>query len=162
MDAMKSDAELLRETGRDPGAFRVVYERHVSQIYGYLKRETRDPETAMDLTAETFARALCLASRFRATRADRSAESWLYGIAHNLLREYRRSARIARDGLEKLQIEPWQYDHEALATVDGRLDATKRASQLEDALAELPPGQRDAVVLRVLEELPYREISERL
>src|ERR1700761_2825393 len=59
-----SDAELLRDAGRDPDAFRDLYERYSEQILGYFRRRTADPDTALELTAETFSRAWVTRERF--------------------------------------------------------------------------------------------------
>ncbi len=61
---VKSDADLLQEARRDPTAFRIVCERHVARVFSLLRHETGDVDVAMDLTAETFARALAGAQRF--------------------------------------------------------------------------------------------------
>ena len=50
------DAELRHRAGGDPDAFRDFYERHSEVILGYFRRRTADPDTALELTAETFSR----------------------------------------------------------------------------------------------------------
>jgi DNA-directed RNA polymerase specialized sigma24 family protein len=75
---------------KQPGdAFGQFYDRHVASVLAYFRRRTGDAELAMDLTAETFARAL----ETRPARELASGEStgWLFTIAHNLLVDsYRR------------------------------------------------------------------------
>lgn len=88
-DDKRSDALLLREAGRDPAAFSVLYARHVEAVHSWLGR--RLEWAAADLTAETFARAWLVRSRFRDLR-DGSALPWLLGIA--LLADAARYDRI--------------------------------------------------------------------
>jgi Sigma-70 region 2 len=60
-----SDAELLRAARRDDRAFRVLYDRHATRVCRFLERRCDDRETALDLTAEVFARAWLQRARFR-------------------------------------------------------------------------------------------------
>ena len=54
---MRSDAELLAAAGGDPSAFRELYDRYAERVHGYHLRRSRDADAALDLTAETFAQA---------------------------------------------------------------------------------------------------------
>jgi RNA polymerase sigma factor (sigma-70 family) len=81
------DGRLLAAAGRDPAAFRAVYERHVAAIHRYVAGRL-GPDAADDLTAEVFATAYQRRERFARERGD--ARPWLYGIATNLMRRHRR------------------------------------------------------------------------
>lgn len=48
------------------------------------------------------------------------------------------------------------------AAVEARMTADAYESPLDQALAELPTSQRDALELRVVEELPYRDVASQL
>ena len=149
---------LLARTSLDTAAFGVVYERHATSLLGWLESQTRDRQVALELTAETFAVALCHAGRFR-DPGDGSARAWLFGIAKNLLRTYLRRARIesrARQRLGMLDQTSFVSDE---AQIANRVDAQRRAGELQDALRSLPESQRVAVELRVIGELPYEEIA---
>lgn len=127
-----------------------------------LRHEIKQADVAMDLTAETFARALAGAKSFRAGRLDSSAAPWLFGIARNVLREYRRDRHAAQCTRERLGIERWEYDCDALEEIDERLDASALSAELNAALETLPPGQRLALQLRVIEERSYEDVAESL
>ena len=94
---MRTDAELLRAARTDAHAFRKLYDRHVSRIYGYHLRRSGDADAAHDLTAETFAQAWLARRRFR-DRAAGSAVPWLFGIARNVLLMSVRRRRLERSG----------------------------------------------------------------
>ena len=84
-----TDAELL--AARDADAFALVYHRHAKQMFGWAR--ARVGEHAADFTAEVFARAWLSRDRFR-DEGDGSALPWLFGIAHNVLRNSLRKRRI--------------------------------------------------------------------
>ena len=62
---MRRDADLLVAAETDVGAFRELYERYATRIYGYHLRRSQDAHAAHDLTAETFAQAWVSRTRFR-------------------------------------------------------------------------------------------------
>ena len=149
---MATDAQLIAQAREDPRAFRELYERYAPRIHAYHRRRTRDEDAAMDLTAETFARAWLGRARF-ADEAGGSAAPWLFGIARNVLLESVRRSALERRASELLRLQP-------AATA-----AAPDASWLDGAdelLDELSPALRRAVELRVLDDLPYEHVAARL
>jgi RNA polymerase sigma factor (sigma-70 family) len=152
----RTDAALLHDAEADSAAFGTLYERHVTTVYGWLRR--RMDWAAADLTAETFARAWLARRRFRDDR-DGSALPWLLGIAGRLVADAARHDRIETRARERLGL---PLD---LATEDGYTEVEQRLSPrltLQRRLAELAPHERDALELRIVNELPYEDVGRRL
>jgi RNA polymerase sigma-70 factor (ECF subfamily) len=120
-----------------------LYDTEALRLRGWLRRETGDREVAMDLTAETFAQALTSMRRHRG--GDETA--WLYGIARNLLSQYRRRARVEDSARRKLHMPDRDW-----GTYD---DVDDRVVSLD----ALPPHERAALQLHVVEELPYEQVA---
>src|SRR3954454_2439384 len=150
---MRTDAQLIEAAKTDAGAFRELYDRYADQVHGYHLRRTRDPHAAHDLTAETFAQAWLARRRFR-DRAGGLAGPWLFGIARDLLAQSVRRRRIELKACERIGLLE-------------RLDEQRATSEpdevwlegLEEAMAEHPPSERDAVELRVVDGLPYEAVA---
>jgi RNA polymerase sigma factor (sigma-70 family) len=123
-----------------------LYDAEALRLRGWLRRETSDREVAMDLTAETFAQALVSMRRFRG--GDETA--WLYGIARNLLSQYRRRARVEDAARRKLHMP--ERDWDTYEDVDDRVVPLDR----------LPRHEREALELHVVDELSYDEVADRL
>jgi RNA polymerase sigma factor (sigma-70 family) len=155
----QTDAELARRARRDPDAFLQLYVRHAPHIHRWLRARTRNDDAALDLTAETFARALTSVRQYRPDAGAFGA--WVHGIAHNLLLVYLREQRVETVARRRLSIPLGPYTGE-IDDVDRRLVAEARRAELVAALETLPDKQREAVELRVLEQLPYEEIGSRL
>jgi RNA polymerase sigma factor (sigma-70 family) len=153
------DAELLRAARRDPQAFCRFYERHAVRLRAWLRRECGSTEVATDLTAEAFAQALVSLGRFRGTTDD-EAGAWLYGIARNLLAQYRRKLRVETAARRRLDL-PLR-DYGGYEESDELLDAATLTRELHLALDALSAGERAALDLRIVEQLPYDEVAERL
>ena len=148
------DVELLRAAETDPAAFRALYERYAGAVHGFMARRTRDADVAYELTAETFARAWEARARFD-DRAGGSIGPWLFGIARNVLLMSVRNRRLEREAAERLGV---LGAHEASAAVphEAWLDG------LDGLLDELPAAQRDAVALRVIDDLAYAQVAAEL
>jgi RNA polymerase sigma factor (sigma-70 family) len=138
-----------------------LYLGHRDPLLGYLARRTADPELALELLAETFAQAVASKRRFRGASED-EAVGWLYGIAKKQVALYYRRGRCEQRALRRLGIEPAPPSPEVLAEVARRAQLLELREELTAALATLAPGTRDAVRLRVVEELPYRDLAQRL
>jgi RNA polymerase sigma-70 factor, ECF subfamily len=152
----RSDAMLLREAGRDPAAFSVLYARHVEAVHSWLRR--RIEWAAADLTAETFARAWLVRSRFRDSR-DGSALPWLLGIASNLLADAARHDRIETRARERLGLALSLADEDGYTEVEQRLSPRLALARHVESL---PAHERDALDLRIVQELSYTEVGSRL
>jgi DNA-directed RNA polymerase specialized sigma24 family protein len=150
----RSDAELLGAAGSDPACFRELYERYAEQIHGFLARRTRDEDAAYDLTAETFARAWQARERFR-DEAGGSAGPWLFGIARNVLAMSVRNRRLERDAAERLGVLSAGVPSPAIP-VGAWLEGS------EELLETLPQSQREAVSLRVIDDLAYAQVAATL
>jgi RNA polymerase sigma-70 factor (ECF subfamily) len=152
---MRSDAGLLAAARSDPAAFRDLYERYATRIYGYHLRRSGDPHAAHDLTAETFAQAWLSRTRFR-DDANGSAGPWLYGIARHVLLVSVRRRRVEQSARDRLGI---LIGADRAATYE---PGERWLDGLDEALSNLPEAQQDAIRLRIVDDLTYDEAASRL
>ncbi len=157
----RSDAALLAAARSDPQAFREFYDRYALWVHAWFKRHAGSESAALDLTAETFAQAWHSLRRFR-DLADGSGAPWLFGIARNLLRQYHKSNRIETAARERLGLPLAFADSDDYEAVDERVAARSLAPALRAAVGVLPPDQRRALQLRVVDQLSYDEVAGRL
>ncbi len=138
-----------------------LYREHRETLLVFFVRRTGDAEVALDLWAETFARALKAASRFRGeTHEERAA--WLYAIARRQLADYHRRGRAEQRALGRLRLERPPATPAVLAELARRACLAEMRRALGEALGELSPGVREAVEQRVVSERSYREIAQSL
>lgn len=155
--AEQTDRALLRSAADDPAAFGVFFDRHALAILRFLHRRTDSAETAADLCAETFSAAFIHRRRFADTGS--SARPWLYGIARDLLDHYLRREIVPARHRRRLGIGDTSFDDDALARVQELADVESYRAQIRAALSQLPEDVRDAVRLRVGQDLPYRDVA---
>jgi|ERR1700733_2413872 len=152
-----NDAAVIESSWLEPERFAVLFDRHAPHIHRYLARRA-GRQVADDLVAETFLTAFAKRDRFDLGYSD--ARPWLYGIATNLVGQQRRDEarqyRIRRGAVA----EPEVPDH-ADRVAAGVTAQTMRAL-LDAALAALPAGDRDVLLLIAWEQLTYQEVSRAL
>lgn len=141
--------------------FSEFYEINSRGLLIYFARRVFAPEVAIDLTAESFAQAFLSRGGFRGS-TDNEAVAWLYGIARNLLSQYRRRGAAERNALRRLGVEVpelSQADHDRIEELAGSEHLRTAA---RNGMNRLSRAEREAIHLRIVEELAYPEVASRL
>lgn len=124
-----------RAVAGDIAAFEQLYRQHCGRVHAVCLRLTRDRSLAEDCTQEAFIRAWRSLPRFEARSAF---GTWLHRIAVNIVLERRRRPMPPVDFVDEL---PSGSADLALR------DTPVEEAELEAAIASLPEGARDALVL---------------
>jgi len=127
----------------------------------FFVRRVADVDIAADLWAETFAQACAGISRCRATDADGQV-AWLYSIAHKQLNGYYRRGYARARALKRMKLERPAATEEVAADIVARAGLAELRLELAEALATLSPDHRQAIQLRVVDELSYPELASQL
>ena len=91
--------------------------------------------------------------------ADASALPWLLGIARNVARESARRNAVETRARRRLGLPTDLASEDGYAAVEERLSPRMA---LTDALETLPEHEREALDLRIVDELPYADVADRL
>ncbi|GHG97397.1 RNA polymerase sigma factor [Pseudodonghicola xiamenensis] len=153
-ETLSDDALLVLFANGDPQAARQLTARLGPRVYGVAMRVLGDRDEAEDVAQEAMMRLWKMAPDWRPGQAQVS--TWLYRVAMNLCLDRKR--RGARAGAERLDDVPEPMDP-APGAPELMQDGA-RAEALQRALMVLPDRQRQAVVLRHIEELSNPEIAE--
>ena len=147
-------------TTPDDLTWQAIVEKHASRVYRLAYHLTGNQHDAEDLTQDVFVRVFNSLSQY----TPGTFEGWLHRITTNLfLDKMRRKARIRFD---------FMADDDGTVATSASFDRVERSGQPEDAfemghmgadiiqaLADLPPEYRAAVVLADIEGLSYEEIA---
>lgn len=155
--AEADDASYIERSRHDPEVFAEVFRRHAPDITRYVTRRIGD-DAADDVVAETFLAAFRQRDGYDLSR--RSARPWLYGIATNLMRRHVRTEVRHLRLVERTGVDPVTASFSDRS--DERLSAEASRRRLAGALAALPKGHRDALLLVAWGGLSYAEASEAL
>lgn len=141
---------------RDPDAVQAAYEALSGPVFSYVQRLVRDPVWAEDLTADVFLEVVRGAAGFDGDPAG--FRSWVFRIAHNLYVDHvRRETRRRHQALEELEEAGTQVAG-ADDPADEALSAVER-DRIIAAVDELPPDQREVILLRLVADLPIAETA---
>jgi len=135
----------------DGQAFGQLYDRYFKKIYSFVYYKISHKENTEDLVAETFYKALNNLVKFDSRKG--SFSSWLYRIARNTVIDHYRTNKNFQD-IEEIS------DVSFSITADDDLDRAAQISEIKDKLNRLSDTQREIIVLRVWQQLSYKEISE--
>jgi RNA polymerase sigma factor (sigma-70 family) len=145
----------------DAAAFEAFYRQHAVGVLRFFVRRTCDPHASLDLTAETFAVALRKRRQFRGSSPEEAA-GWLFQIARNEHLQFLRKGEVESRAMRRLGMTTPAYSEDDLPRVRELADLDEIAADVRAGLQSLPESQRQAVWLRVVDELPYRDIASRL
>lgn len=143
----------------DSTAWEQLVRAHSRRVYILSYRFTGRSEEAEDLTQEVFLRVFRTLKSYRAEEGNFS--TWLTSLTRNLLIDHYRKARRDRV-LEPLDEQLPILEEKTGATVQA--DSITRGREAEEtlqtALGKLSPELREAVILRNVSEMEYREIAQ--
>lgn len=167
-----AEAQRLEEERRlveqaqagDPHALRPLFERYANLLYGtIILPRLGDPATAEDVLRDTFLTAMEKIATFE--WQGRSVVVWLRQIAVNKVidvhRRAQRASRLAAALAEEQPLEtaPDQGADELLIAEEER---RRHVARLGEAMASLSDRYRQAIQLRLVEELPRKECARRM
>jgi RNA polymerase sigma-70 factor (ECF subfamily) len=150
-----ADQALVDRAKRgDQDAIRLLVERYQRRLIGLAWGLLGSRPDAEDVAQETFLRAFRSIGSFR---GQSSFRTWLFQIAINATRTYRRT----RDGRHE-DTRGGAMEFETTPDAGSLERAVIARDRVRRALATLPPDLREAVVLRDVNGLDYREIAQAL
>lgn len=161
MDTARTDAELVeRSLAGEREAFAALVERHSPAVWGALRRLVGDFEEAREALQDTWVRAF---ERLGSLEEPARVRSWLLSVALNRGRESLRRPRPERLGDQQVLGEDPSGPPSAWADrADAPSERREARSDLDRAVAELPPRQRAVVLLRVGFDRDYASIAREL
>lgn len=168
--AEEERALVARSQRGDLRAFNTLVERHQASAYALALRMLGDPDSAADVTQDAFFSAWRAIGTFRGS----SFRSWLLRIVSNgCFDVFRMRGRRPTTSLETLlegdadEAGTAPNDaHMPAAMIDATWDPERAALRaevvetIEQALLQLPPEQRLALILSDVQGLPYDEVAQ--
>lgn len=152
-------ALVIQAAGGDGQAWATLYRRTFDGVYRHIGYLVQDPVAAEDLAQETFARAL---NRLASFDGRSMFETWLHGIAVNVVRAHWRGSGRRERAYDRLARHLANGDAPNPGNPELSHARKQRAAALLEVVRELPPNLREAYVLLDLRELPREEAAAQL
>ncbi len=135
------------------GLYSDLVKKYQRFVYYMALRMLRNSEDADEVTQKAFLKAYRALSGFR---FESSFKTWLTTIALNLCR-----SELMRAKREMIELPPTLADP-GFERGKEQEEAESQKAQLNKLLERLPPRQREVVMLRIYQELPFKEIATSL
>ena len=159
-DPLRADAAAPACGDRSVEDFGGLYARTFHGIRAWIARQPMAADSAEDLTQETFLQAMQISKRYR---GEGSPESWLFGIARNVVRHHRRRTNTRKRGGDVAIL---SFD-EQLGGVEGsnpfddlhaRWDYDAIAAQARCAVSE---AEWQLLTAHHVDDTPLEELADR-
>ena len=149
----------------DAVAWEQIVQRYNRRIYNICYRFAGSADDAQDLTQEVFIKMYRTLSSYDAGRA--AFMTWLTTITRNLLVDHFRKTKQERmteslDGASSEHEDAMPLSDkipDKAAPPDARIQTRQAGEKVHEALQKLSPELREAVILRDLQDMDYREIA---
>ena len=147
MNLPQLDDYLSRLQDHDEEAFQIVYDATKNGVYAILIALVKNRQTTEDLMQETYIRML---EKLHTYQRGRNFQAWITQIAKNLAFDYLRKNQ--RTILADIQDPQSPFD-QAKAT-----DSTEMS--FSEMISSLDPTSRELIALKMVSNLPFREIAK--
>lgn len=166
MDDQHTGELVRRCAAGEASAWEEIVRLHNRRIYNLCYRFTNSPDTAEDLTQEVFIRIYRTIGTYHIEKG--AFTTWLTTLTRNLLVDHFRRGRQERltDSIDATPTD----DPDSLTLSDrlrdpgpspaDRLASKETQKMVQRALARLSPDLREAVILRDLQDMDYKEIAQ--
>jgi RNA polymerase sigma-70 factor (ECF subfamily) len=165
-DNQAVNALVRRCVAGDAGAWQEIVQQYNRRIYNICYRFCGSPDDAADLTQDVFIKIYRTLNTFDGTRA--AFMTWVTTVTRNLLVDHFRKGKYDRmtDSLEATPVS--QEDGLSLgeqledqsASPEERVSSSQTQKLVHEALQKLSPELREAVILRDLQDMDYKEIAQ--
>jgi RNA polymerase sigma-70 factor (ECF subfamily) len=156
---LELDAQLVARCLRgDAPAWEDLVRRHTRRVYNLAYRFTGNRQESEDLSQEVFLRVYRTLASYRAVHGQFT--TWLTSVTRNLLIDHYRRTRRDRltDSIDD-QLPHVEQKESAARRPDEAASAGELSAKVQQALQRISPELREAVILRDLQGLDYREIQ---
>lgn len=155
------DAELVSNYIRgDEGALSVLIERHKQKIYSFIYSKVYDRDITEDIFQDTFIKVIRTLKHGKYNEEGKFLP-WVMRIAHNLVIDhFRKNNRMPKfDNAGEFSIFSVLSDSSLNAEKSMIKDQVE--SDVRRVIEELPEDQRQVLLMRMYQDMSFKEISER-
>lgn len=136
----------------DTEIFWKIFEKYSDSLYKFIYLKVSSAPFAEDILSETFLKCLSNLEKFE-PKYEWSLKSWIYTIAYNLVKDFYRKHK------EKVSIdeifEIW-IDENFWAKIDDK----NKLEEVKEFLLSIKQEQREILIMRIWNDLSYKEIAE--
>ena len=151
-EMLHSEKEIIEAAKQNPENFAPLYDKYYKQIFGYVYQRMECKDTAFDLTAQVFLKALTNIEKYEYKGVPFA--SWLYRIAHSEVMQLFRTKK----NLKTINADVGDLRHICEEVEEEYMGQYKNI--LMSVIKELPVDELTLIEMRFFEKRPFKEIAE--
>ena len=155
-----SDALLVKNyIAGDENALSILINRHQSKIYGFIYSKLSDRDIADDIFQDTFIKVI-KTLKSNSYNEEGKFLPWVMRISHNLIIDYYRKNKKMPMFRETEDFSIFSIMSDNVPNIESQLITSQVESDLRKLIEELPEDQKEVLVMRMYQDLSFKEISE--
>ena len=155
-----SDALLVKNyIAGDENSLSILINRHQSKIYGFIYSKLSDRDIADDIFQDTFIKVI-KTLKSNSYNEEGKFLPWVMRISHNLIIDYYRKNKKMPMFRETEDFSIFSIMSDNVPNIESQLITSQVESDLRKLIEELPEDQKEVLVMRMYQDLSFKEISE--
>lgn len=155
-----SDAILVKNyIDGDESALATLIERHQSRIFGFIYSKVNDRDLSDDIFQDTFIKVI-RTLKSKSYNEEGKFLPWVMRIAHNLVVDHFRKSKKMQFNRETEEYAIFDYLVDNAPSIESKLITEQIETDLVRLLKELPEDQREVLLMRMYQDLSFKEIAD--
>ena len=155
-----SDALLVKNyIAGDENSLSILINRHQSKIYGFIYSKLSDRDMADDIFQDTFIKVI-KTLKSNSYNEEGKFLPWVMRISHNLIIDHYRKNKKMPMFRETEDFSIFSIMSDNVPNIESQLITSQVESDLRKLIEELPEDQKEVLVMRMYQDLSFKEISE--
>ncbi len=154
------DALLVKNyIAGDENALATLIKRHQSKIYGFIYSKVSDRDISDDIFQDTFIKVI-KTLKSNSYNEEGKFLPWVMRIAHNLIVDHFRRTKKMPMLRETEEFSIFSIISDDVPNIEARLITRQVERDLQNLIQELPEDQREVLIMRMYQDLSFKEISD--
>lgn len=154
------DASLVNSyISGNEAALETLIKRHQSRIFGFIYSKVGDRDLADDIFQDTFIKVI-RTLKSNAYNEEGKFLPWVMRIAHNLIVDHFRHNKKMPLYRETEEFSIFSVMTDDSLTIENKLISDQVTKDLRQLVEELPADQKEVLMMRLYQDMSFKEISE--
>ena len=154
------DASLVKEyVAGNEDALAKLIKRHESKIYGFIYSKIPDRDITNDIFQDTSTKVI-KTSKSNSYNEEGKFLPWVMRISHNLVVDHYRKTKKMPMFRETEEFSIFSIMSDDSLTIENKIISEQVEMDLKKLIEELPADQKEVLVMRMYQDMSFKEISE--
>ena len=143
----------------DENALTLLINRHQSKIFGFIYSKISDRDLSNDIFQDTFIKVI-KTLKSNSYNEEGKFLPWVMRIAHNLIIDHYRREKKMPMYRETEEFSIFSIMSDDSLTIENRIIQDQVETDLKKLIEELPEDQKEVLMMRMYQDMSFKEISE--